>query len=159
MLCIVLMLLEASNYFVRSVTNACQSMVVIKFTTTLKHTLCLSYSGFERQGPNVCWQNNFQAAASSRISFAHFKPFTAITGSGIVMAISPEHARGKLGATIPSKEVSDYQAFGVELIASFLLVLTMLASIDANKDAARRDYGTAAALGVVVTLCYLIAVS
>lgn len=85
--------------------------------------------------------------------------FTAITGSGIVMAISPEHARGKLGATIPAKDVSAYQAFGVELIASFLLVLTMLASIDANKDAARRDYGTAAALGVVVTLCYLIAVS
>lgn len=75
------------------------------------------------------------------------------------MAISPEHARGKLGATIPAKDVSVYQAFGVELIASFLLVLTMLASIDANKDAARRDYGTAAALGVVVTLCYLIAVS
>ena len=75
------------------------------------------------------------------------------------MALSPEHARGKLGATIPVKDVSAYQAFGVELIASFLLVLTMLASIDANKDAARRDYGTAAALGVVVTLCYLIAVS
>ena len=74
------------------------------------------------------------------------------------MAISPEHARGKLGATIPAKDVSGVQAFGVELVASFLLVLTMLASIEANKDAARRDYGTAAALGVVVTLCYLIAV-
>ena len=74
------------------------------------------------------------------------------------MAISPEHARGKLGATIPAKDVSGAQAFGVELVASFLLVLTMLASIEANKDAARRDYGTAAALGVVVTLCYLIAV-
>lgn len=74
------------------------------------------------------------------------------------MAISPEHARGKLGATIPAKDVSGVQAFGVELVASFLLVLTMLASIEANKDAARREYGTAAALGVVVTLCYLIAV-
>ena len=74
------------------------------------------------------------------------------------MAISPEHARGKLGATIPAKDVSGAQAFGVELVASFLLVLTMLASIEANKDAARRDYGTASALGVVVTLCYLIAV-
>ena len=74
------------------------------------------------------------------------------------MAISPEHARGKLGATIPAKDVSGAQAFGVELVASFLLVLTMLASIEANKDAARKDYGTAAALGVVVTLCYLIAV-
>ena len=74
------------------------------------------------------------------------------------MAISPEHARGKLGATIPAKDVSGAQAFGVELVASLLLVLTMLASIEANKDAARRDYGTAAALGVVVTLCYLIAV-
>ena len=75
------------------------------------------------------------------------------------MAISPAHARGKLGATLPAKDVSGVQAFGVELIASFLLVLTMLSSIDAKKEAARRDYGTAAALGVVVTLCYLIAVS
>ncbi|XP_067047381.1 lens fiber major intrinsic protein-like [Acropora muricata] len=83
--------------------------------------------------------------------------FGAITGTGIIMAISPEHARGKLGATIPAKDVSGAQAFGVELVASFLLVLTMLASIEANKDVARRDYGTAAALGVVVTLCYLIA--
>ncbi|KAM7427701.1 hypothetical protein ABFA07_021195, partial [Porites harrisoni] len=83
--------------------------------------------------------------------------FGAITGTGIVMAISPAHARGKLGATFPGKDVSGVQAFGVELIASFLLVLTMLSSIDAKKEAARRDYGTAAALGVVVTLCYLIA--
>lgn len=84
---------------------------------------------------------------------------TAITGSGIVMAISPQHARGMLGATIPAKDVSNFQAFGVELILTLFLVLTMLASIDANKHAARRDYGTAAALGVVVTCCYLIAVS
>lgn len=83
---------------------------------------------------------------------------TAITGSGIVMAVSPEHARGKLGATIPAEDVSGFQAFGVELILTSLLVLTMLASIDANRHAARRDYGTAAALGVVVTCCYLIAV-
>lgn len=83
--------------------------------------------------------------------------FGAITGSGIVMAISPLHARGKLGATIPAKDVSSFQAFGVELILTSFLVLTMLASIDANKHAARRDYGTAAALGVVVTCCYLIA--
>ena len=83
---------------------------------------------------------------------------TAITGSGIVMAISPEHARGKLGASVPAKDVSSVQAFGVELVLTSLLVLTMLASIDANKQAARRDYGTAAALGVVVTCCYLIAV-
>ena len=74
------------------------------------------------------------------------------------MALSPEHARGKLGATIPAKDVSGVQAFGVELILSFILVITMLASIEANKQAARRDYGTAAALGVVVTFCYLIAV-
>lgn len=74
------------------------------------------------------------------------------------MAISPQHARGKLGATIPAKEVSGFQAFGVELVLTSLLVLTMLASIDANKQAARRDYGTAAAMGVVVTGCYLIAV-
>ena len=74
------------------------------------------------------------------------------------MAISPQHARGKLGATIPAKDVSSFQAFGVELILTLFLVLTMLASIDANKHAARRDYGTAAALGVVVTCCYLIAV-
>lgn len=74
------------------------------------------------------------------------------------MAISPGHARGMLGATIPAKDVSGVQAFGVELVLTSLLVLTMLASIDANKYAARRDYGTAAALGVVVTCCYLIAV-
>lgn len=74
------------------------------------------------------------------------------------MAISPEHARGKLGATVPAKDVGSAQAFGVELVLTSLLVLTMLASIDANKQAARRDYGTAAALGVVVTCCYLIAV-
>ena len=74
------------------------------------------------------------------------------------MAISPIHARGKLGATIPGTDVSGVQAFGVELVLTSLLVLTMLSSIDANKDAARRDYGTAAAVGVVVTCCYLIAV-
>ncbi|XP_022788857.1 lens fiber major intrinsic protein-like [Stylophora pistillata] len=83
--------------------------------------------------------------------------FGAITGTGVVMAISPQHARGKLGVTMPGKEVSGFQAFGVELVLTSLLVLTMLASIDANKQAARRDYGTAAAMGVVVTGCYLIA--
>ena len=74
------------------------------------------------------------------------------------MAISPEHARGNLGATLPAKDVSVFQAFGVELVLTSLLVLTMLASIDANKYAARKDYGTAAAVGVVVVCCYLIAV-
>lgn len=83
--------------------------------------------------------------------------FGAITGTGVVMAISPQHARGKLGVTMPGKEVSGFQAFGVELVLTSLLVLTMLASIDANKHAARRDYGTAAAMGVVVTGCYLMA--
>ena len=90
--------------------------------------------------------------------FIYYLWLIAITGTGVVMAISPQHARGKLGVTIPAKEVSGFQSLGVELVLTLLLVLTMLASIDANKHAARRDYGTAAAMGVVVTGCYLIAV-
>jgi MIP family channel proteins len=79
----------------------------------------------------------------------------ATCGSGIVLAITPAHARNHLGVTMITEGVSLTQAFIVEFFITFILCYTVLAICDKRRD----DIGGSKALivGFVVTLNCLFA--
>lgn len=84
--------------------------------------------------------------------------FGAITGAGLLYVVTPMHIRGNLGVTVPSTEVSFAQALGTEVLLTFMLILTVMATFDYNKLGMRRDYIAAVAVGLAITVCHVIAV-
>ena len=83
----------------------------------------------------------------------------AITGVALIKVLSPEHARGILGSTVPAAGTSSVQAFGTEAILTFFLVLSILATLDAVKYDIYARYDVSAAVGLATVTCYLVAVS
>lgn len=80
-----------------------------------------------------------------------------ILGAGALYGLTPATRRGDLGATIISSDLTAAQAFGVELLITFLFVLAVFAS----RDSARTDLGGSSPLtiGLAVVVCHLFAVS
>jgi Major intrinsic protein len=81
----------------------------------------------------------------------------AIAGAALLYLLTPENVRGDIGLTSINVALNLQQAFGVELIITFVLVFTVFASVDPS----RRDLNGSAPLtiGLSVTLCHLFAVS
>lgn len=80
----------------------------------------------------------------------------AIVGAGILKGLTPANRRGELGATIPHDDVDGGKAFGVEFFITFVLVLTVFATVDKK----RKDLNGSSPLtiGLSVTMCHLFAV-
>lgn len=80
----------------------------------------------------------------------------AIVGSAILDGLTPEDDEGDLCMTKVNGDVTAEQAFGVELLITFVLVLTVFASSDSN----RKDLNGSAPLtiGLSVTVCHLFAI-
>nr|KAG5703455.1 hypothetical protein BaRGS_022504 [Batillaria attramentaria] len=82
-----------------------------------------------------------------------------ILGAGILYGLTPETKRGDLGATVISTQfkVTAAQAFGVEMLITFVFVLSFFAS----RDKARTDLAGSSPLtiGLAVVVCQLFAVS
>ena len=83
----------------------------------------------------------------------------AITGAGLLYAVTPSHIRGNLGVTSSSSEVSFAQALGTEALLTFMLILAVMATFDYNRLGMRRDYTAAVAVGLTTTVCHVIGVS
>ena len=58
----------------------------------------------------------------------------ALTGASILNSIVPESARGNLSITEVHPDVSLGQAFGIELIITFILVLTIFSCVDSRRS-------------------------
>ena len=80
----------------------------------------------------------------------------SIAGAAILRAITPELVRGSLGATSVNSQLNNGQAVVVELIITFVLVLTVFGTCDSK----RTDLSGSGplAIGLSVTLCHLAAV-
>lgn len=81
----------------------------------------------------------------------------AIVGAAILFGLTPAAARGGLGVNGMSGDVTEAQGFGVEVMITFVLVFTVLASIDEK----RTDLKGSAPLtiGLAVAVGHLVAVS
>ena len=81
----------------------------------------------------------------------------AVTGAGILYGLTPANLRGTLGATLQHQDITAAQSFTLEAVLTFVWVLTLFASSDANRADLSR--GAPLATGLAVTLCHLYAVS
>jgi glycerol uptake facilitator-like aquaporin len=80
----------------------------------------------------------------------------AVAGSATLVALVPEFARPMLGMTLVNDKITLLKAFGVEVIATFMLAFIVFACLDKN----RKDLGGSFPLtiGLVVTIGALFAV-
>lgn len=80
----------------------------------------------------------------------------AMVGAGILYGLTPMSTQGSLGVNALKGEVTDAQGFGVELMITFVLVFTVLASIDSD----RNDLNGSAPLtiGLAVVAGHLVAI-
>ncbi|EDO41124.1 predicted protein [Nematostella vectensis] len=79
-----------------------------------------------------------------------------IAGSAMLYGLTPVDKRGTLGATVPNAGVSTGQAFGIEFLLTFLLVLTIFATTDAKRN--HYGYEVPLAIGLCVTVCHLVGI-
>ncbi|XP_070191487.1 aquaporin-4-like [Littorina saxatilis] len=73
-----------------------------------------------------------------------------IVGGYFLWGVTPSHRRGTLGVTLVADEITVWQGLVVEIIATFVLVLAIFASVDSK----RTDHSgsTALSIGLVVTM-------
>jgi len=84
-----------------------------------------------------------------------FQCIGAIAGAALLKAVTPDGG-GNLGITEPNENVTPAQAFGIEFIITFILLMVIFASTDKNRD----DIGGSVplAIGLTVTACHLAAI-
>ncbi|XP_076449109.1 aquaporin AQPAe.a-like [Babylonia areolata] len=72
-------------------------------------------------------------------------------GAAILWGLTPSHRRGSLGVTLVAEEITVWQGLGVEILATFILVLAIFATCDARRG--DHSGGSAAlSIGFVVTM-------
>lgn len=81
----------------------------------------------------------------------------AAAGAGILKGLTPEKVQDTLGATSVDDSMTLLQGFGVELLITFVLVLTVFAACDTNRNDLKGTSGPLA-VGLSVTLCHLFAI-
>jgi aquaporin-4 len=79
-----------------------------------------------------------------------------LVGAGMLYGLSPDNARGFLGVN-GLREINEAQGFGVELLVTFVLVFTFLASTDEKRT--DRHGSAPLTIGLAVVACHLFAVS
>ncbi|XP_048004465.1 aquaporin AQPAe.a [Leguminivora glycinivorella] len=80
----------------------------------------------------------------------------AAAGSGLLKALTPERAAGKLGVTGLGTDVTPLQGFGIEFFLGFILVFVVCGVCDPNKPDGKST--APLAIGLTVTLGHLLAV-
>ncbi|KAJ8734006.1 hypothetical protein PYW07_014557 [Mythimna separata] len=80
----------------------------------------------------------------------------AAAGSGLLKALTPERAAGKLGVTGLGTDVTQLQGFGIEFFLGFVLIFVVCGVCDPNKPDSKAT--APLAIGLTVTLGHLLAV-
>ena len=74
----------------------------------------------------------------------------------MLYGLLPSKVRGTLGVNVPAEGVSTGQAIGVELVLTFLLVLTVFGCTDPLRS--HYGYEVPLAIGLCVTICNFVGV-
>lgn len=64
--------------------------------------------------------------------------------------------RGGLGVTAPAHNLNNAQAFGIELLLTFVLVLTIFGATDRGKN--HHGYEIPLSIGTCVLICHMVGV-
>ena len=67
--------------------------------------------------------------------------------------LTPSQMRRDLGVTAPAANVNEAQAFGIELLLTFVLVFTIFAATDPGKE--HRGYEIPLSIGLCVFICHM----
>ena len=119
---------------------------------------CLSHIGSGHINPAI----SAALLVTRRISVAKALLFIiaqcvgAVVGAAILKSVTPVELNSSLGHTNIADGVRPGQAFGVELVITFILAFTVYASYDENRNDI--DGSRALAVGISVTVCHLSAV-
>ncbi|XP_070533267.1 aquaporin AQPAn.G-like [Ptychodera flava] len=81
--------------------------------------------------------------------FIVFQCGGGIGGAAILFAMTPDTVRGYLGVTRISDEVTEIQAFAMEVMITFIVVFTVFATFDTKRQT-RESRGLAVGLAVVI---------
>ncbi|XP_037963977.2 aquaporin AQPAe.a [Plutella xylostella] len=107
------------------------------------------------------------AVTAGMLSVGRIKPIRAVlyviaqcagaaAGSGLLKAMTPERAAGKLGVTGLGTEVTQMKGFGIEFFLGFVLIFVVCGVCDPNKPDSKPT--APLAIGLTVTLGHLLAV-
>uniref|UniRef100_T1JF08 Aquaporin n=1 Tax=Strigamia maritima TaxID=126957 RepID=T1JF08_STRMM len=80
-----------------------------------------------------------------------------VVGAALLRGFTPILLHKTMGATMFNTTISSYEAFGVECFITFVLVLTVFAVSDPNRDDVKGS--PSLAIGLSVTACHLFAIS
>ncbi|XP_076057622.1 aquaporin AQPAe.a-like isoform X1 [Oratosquilla oratoria] len=79
-----------------------------------------------------------------------------ITGAAILKAVTPVNATGDLGITKVNENLTSAQGFGVEVVCTFILVMTIFAVVDERRTDVMGQ--APIAIGLAVVACHLSAI-
>jgi glycerol uptake facilitator-like aquaporin len=79
-----------------------------------------------------------------------------VLGAAILKGLTPVDLQGSLGQTTVSPHLSPGQAFGIELVITFVLLFAGSASYDEHRTDI--DGSRALATGISITICHMFAV-
>ncbi|XP_047493096.1 aquaporin AQPAe.a-like [Penaeus chinensis] len=80
----------------------------------------------------------------------------AIVGAAILKGVTPSDIQGSLGMTLRNEKIDTAQALGIELLITFVLVITVFGACDERRNDVK---GSAPlAIGLSITTCHLFAV-
>ena len=70
--------------------------------------------------------------------------------------LTPSQIHGDLGVTKPAEKINGAQAFGIELLLTFVLIFTIFAVTDPGKE--HRGYEIPLSIGLCVFICHIVGV-
>ena len=79
-----------------------------------------------------------------------------ILGAALLYGLTPSQIHGDLGVTKPAVKINGAQAFGIELLLTFMLIFTIFAATDSGKE--HRGYEIPLSIGLSVFVCHIVGV-
>ena len=82
--------------------------------------------------------------------------FVAICGAAILYGLIPQESIGSLGVIAPPNNVTTWQAFGLEIVLTYMMMFGVFAATDPDRNFP--GYGMPLAIGICVFICLLVGV-
>jgi len=79
-----------------------------------------------------------------------------ILGAALLYGLTSPRLHGDLGVTKPAEEINGAQAFGIELLLTFVLIFTIFAATDPGKE--HRGYEIPLSIGLCVFICHMVGI-